>query len=64
MGGPKPTPKVAPITPMPTVSDPVVEEAARKRRIIESNTYGRQGTILTGQSGVEDKTVKKTLLGS
>lgn len=70
MGAPKPkaqkpppmiTP--APPPPLPTIADPAVAEAAKKTRQAELNSRGRSSTILTGTTGVEETSKKKTLLG-
>jgi len=53
----------APVTAAPTVDDPEVEEAKRKERELARRRGGRSGTILTGPSGLDDSTDKKTLLG-
>lgn len=37
----------------PMVGDPAVEEARRKRRLVEARRRGRQATILTGGAGDE-----------
>lgn len=62
--GPKP-PKVDPPPPVPQVTDPAVEDAARRARQAEGKRKGRRSTLLTGGQGVtEDANVaKKTLLG-
>ena len=72
MGAPKPkaqkpppmiTPAPAPPPPLPTIADPAVAEAAKKTRQAELNSRGRSSTILTGTSGIEETSKKKTLLG-
>ena len=47
----------------PDAADPEVEEAKRKERELARRRGGRSGTILTGPSGLDDSTDKKTLLG-
>ena len=58
-------PAVAAPLPAPTVSDPEVEEAKRKERLLQRQRKGRAATILTGQQGIsgEAPVSRKTLLG-
>ena len=37
----------------PAIDDPAVEEARRKRRLVEARRRGRQATVLTGGAGDE-----------
>ena len=65
MGGPPRAPKPDPAPKLPSVSDPAVADAARKKRVTEANSRGRKSTILTGTSGFEETSLKKkTLLGA
>jgi hypothetical protein len=64
MGSPPRAPQPAPAPKLPSPADPAIEEAAKRKRQAELNARGRKSTILTGITGVEDATTKKTLLGA
>lgn len=51
-----PSPSLPPLAPtLPELDDPAIEEARRKRRLVEARRRGRQATILTGASGDESQ---------
>lgn len=63
MGGPPPRPRPAPAPSLPSVSDPKVNDEARRRRQAERNAGGFSSTVLTGSQGVPNEKLKKTTLG-
>lgn len=56
-GGPSSPP------PAPTLTDPAVEAAKKKELELSRRRRGRSSTILTGPSGVDETSGKKTTLG-
>jgi len=64
MGGSK-SPSVAPLPKPVTEDDPRVAEEKERMRIKLKNMKGRQSTLLTGGTGIEEDPLlaKSTLLG-